>query len=110
MARYLESAPFNPLDSKISLRFAWGNGMPREIWIAFQNRYNIRTINEFYASTEGNVNIFNNTGMAAGACGIIPPGFNWIYPIGIFRYDVETEELIRRLLGNSRPGIVAQAD
>ena len=95
MARYLESAPFNPLDSKISLRFAWGNGMPREIWIAFQNRYNIRTINEFYASTEGNVNIFNNTGMAAGACGIIPPGFNWIYPIGIFRYDVETEELIR---------------
>ena len=27
--------------------------------------------------------------MAAGACGIIPPGFNWIYPIGIFRYDVD---------------------
>lgn len=95
MARYLVSAPLNPLDSKISLRFAWGNGMPREVWTAFQRRYNINLINEFYASTEGNVNIFNNTGMAPGACGIVPPGFGWVYPIGIFRYDMDTGELIR---------------
>lgn len=95
MARYLVSAPFNPLDSKISLRFAWGNGMPREVWAAFQRRYKINVINEFYGSTEGNVNIFNNTGMAAGACGVVPPGFGWIYPIGIFRYDMNSGELIR---------------
>ena len=95
MARYLVSAPYNPLDSKISLRFAWGNGMPSEIWTAFQRRYSIDIINEFYASTEGNVNIFNNTGMAPGACGIVPVGFGWIYPIGIFRYDTDTGELIR---------------
>eukprot|EP00578_Thalassiosira_sp_NH16_P022882 CAMPEP_0181104172 /NCGR_PEP_ID=MMETSP1071-20121207/15275_1 /TAXON_ID=35127 /ORGANISM="Thalassiosira sp., Strain NH16" /LENGTH=683 /DNA_ID=CAMNT_0023187331 /DNA_START=182 /DNA_END=2230 /DNA_ORIENTATION=- len=95
MARYLVSAPLNPLDSKISLRFAWGNGMPREVWTAFQRRYNINLINEFYASTEGNVSIFNNTGMAPGACGIVPPGFGWVYPIGIFRYDMDTGELTR---------------
>eukprot|EP00531_Pseudo-nitzschia_arenysensis_P009833 CAMPEP_0116142264 /NCGR_PEP_ID=MMETSP0329-20121206/14816_1 /TAXON_ID=697910 /ORGANISM="Pseudo-nitzschia arenysensis, Strain B593" /LENGTH=690 /DNA_ID=CAMNT_0003637489 /DNA_START=45 /DNA_END=2117 /DNA_ORIENTATION=+ len=95
MARYLVSAPLNPLDSKIRLQFAWGNGMPREVWTAFQRRYNINLINEFYASTEGNVNIFNNTGMAPGACGIIPPGFGWIYPVGIFQYDMNTGELIR---------------
>jgi acyl-CoA synthetase (AMP-forming)/AMP-acid ligase II len=95
MARYLVSAPLNTLDAKISLDFAWGNGMPTEVWKAFQKRYNIKLINEFYASTEGNVNIFNNTGMAAGACGIVPPGFGWIYPIGIFRYDMDSGELIR---------------
>ena len=95
MARYLVSAPKNPLDSKVSIRFAWGNGMPREVWTAFQRRYNISLINEFYASTEGNVSIFNNTGIAPGACGIIPPGFGWIYPIGIFRYDMNSGELIR---------------
>lgn len=95
MARYLVSAPANPLDNKINLRFAWGNGMPREVWTAFRQRYKIGLINEFYASTEGNVNIFNNTGLAPGACGIIPPGFDWIYPIGVFRYDTDTEELVR---------------
>ena len=95
MARYLVSAPGNPLDAKVRLRFAWGNGMPREVWIAFQRRYNIHLINEFYASTEGNVNIFNNTGMAPGACGIVPPGFGFVYPIGIYKYDMDTGELVR---------------
>eukprot|EP00584_Thalassiosira_punctigera_P021871 CAMPEP_0172573912 /NCGR_PEP_ID=MMETSP1067-20121228/136436_1 /TAXON_ID=265564 ORGANISM="Thalassiosira punctigera, Strain Tpunct2005C2" /NCGR_SAMPLE_ID=MMETSP1067 /ASSEMBLY_ACC=CAM_ASM_000444 /LENGTH=619 /DNA_ID=CAMNT_0013366535 /DNA_START=1527 /DNA_END=3386 /DNA_ORIENTATION=- len=95
MARYLVSAPPNPLDSKVSLRFAFGNGMPAEIWISFQKRYNIDIVHEFYASTEGNVNIVNNTGMAPGACGIVPPGFGWIYPIGIFLYDEDSGELMR---------------
>jgi len=95
MARYLVEAPFNKLDSEIRLRFAFGNGMPSEIWKTFKIRYNIEKINEFYASTEGNVNLFNNTGMAPGACGIVPIGLGWIYPIGIFRYDTTTGELIR---------------
>ena len=95
MARYLVSAPYNPLDSKISLRFALGNGMGREVWLDFQRRYKIDLIIEFYASTEGNVFIVNNTGKAPGACGIIPPGFNRIYPIGIFRCDMDAGQLIR---------------
>jgi len=95
MARYLVAAPPNPLDEKIRLRFALGNGMPPEIWIAFQKRYGIDLVNEFYASTEGNANLFNNTGMAPGACGIVPVGFGWIYPIGIFKYDDDTGELVR---------------
>ena len=95
MARYLVAAPLNPIDGKARLRFAWGNGMPTEVWTAFQRRYNIDLIHEFYASTEGNVNIFNNTGMAPGACGVIPPGFGWIYPVGIFRHDTDTGELAR---------------
>eukprot|EP00532_Pseudo-nitzschia_australis_P003925 CAMPEP_0168191790 /NCGR_PEP_ID=MMETSP0139_2-20121125/17704_1 /TAXON_ID=44445 /ORGANISM="Pseudo-nitzschia australis, Strain 10249 10 AB" /LENGTH=638 /DNA_ID=CAMNT_0008114989 /DNA_START=273 /DNA_END=2189 /DNA_ORIENTATION=- len=95
MTRYLVSAPSNPLDSDIRLRFALGNGMPAKIWTSFQSRYNIDIINEFYGSTEGNVNLFNGTGIAPGACGIVPTGLGWIYPIGIFRYDTYTGELLR---------------
>ncbi|VEU36566.1 unnamed protein product [Pseudo-nitzschia multistriata] len=95
MARYLVSAPPSPFDSDVRLRFALGNGMPQEIWLPFQKRYNIDLVNEFYASTEGNVNVFNGTGVAPGACGIVPLGFGWIYPIGIFRYDTDTGELLR---------------
>lgn len=95
MARYLVSAPANPLDARIRLRFAVGNGLPPEIWIPFQRRYGIDLVNEFYASTEGNVNIINNTGMAPGACGIVPTGFGWIYPIGIYKYDNDSGELLR---------------
>lgn len=95
MARYLVAAPPNKYDGAQRLRFAYGNGMPKEVWKAFQTRYNIEQINEFYASTEGNVNIFNNTGVGQGACGIVPRGLEWIYPIGLFQHDDETGELLR---------------
>lgn len=32
----------------------FGNGLRPEIWNEFVNRFNIRKIGEFYASTEGN--------------------------------------------------------
>jgi acyl-CoA synthetase (AMP-forming)/AMP-acid ligase II len=95
MARYLVAAPPSKYDGAQRLRFAYGNGMPSEVWKAFQSRYNIVQINEFYASTEGNVNVFNNTGAGQGACGIVPRGLEWIYPIGLFQHDVETGELLR---------------
>lgn len=95
MARYLVSAKPYHLDGRQPLRFAYGNGMPADVWVPFQKRYRIGQVNEFYASTEGNVNIFNNTGLAPGACGIVPRGLEWIYPIGLFRYDNETGDLLR---------------
>ena len=73
----------------------WSNGIPVEAWTTFQQRYNVGLVHEFYASTKGNVNLFNNTGMAPGACGIIPPGFDWIYPVGIFWHNVATGKLTR---------------
>eukprot|EP00934_Nitzschia_sp_Nitz4_P005679 Nitzschia sp. Nitz4//scaffold268_size26297//23927//25882//NITZ4_008284-RA/size26297-processed-gene-0.15-mRNA-1//-1//CDS//3329544951//5669//frame0 len=95
MARYLVVAKPNPADGLQPLRFAYGNGMPPEIWTQFQQRYNVKQVNEFYASTEGNVNIFNNTGFGTGACGIVPRGLDWVYPIGLFKLDPETGELQR---------------
>lgn len=36
---------------------AIGNGMKKEIWTNFQQRFRVPTICEFYGSTEGNANL-----------------------------------------------------
>ena len=69
---------------------ALGNGMPLEVWVAFQQRFQIPLVCEFYASTEGNANLVNHLGLP-GVIGWIPPIAKWLYPLRIVRYD-ETEE------------------
>lgn len=54
--------------------------MPRPL------RYRIERIVEFYASTEGNVNMVNNTGKV-GAIGVIPWFAKMFYPILLLRVD-----------------------
>lgn len=50
------------------------------------SRYRIERIVEFYASTEGNVNMVNNTGKV-GAIGVIPWFAEMFYPILLLRVD-----------------------
>jgi len=46
-----------------------------------QRRYNVGRVIEFYAATEGNVNLFNSTGKL-GALGYIPVRIaNALYPL-----------------------------
>jgi len=46
-----------------------------------QRRYHVGRVIEFYAATEGNVNLFNSTGKQ-GALGYIPiPIANLLYPL-----------------------------
>ena len=47
--------------------------MSPQIWNDFQTRFNIGTINEFYASTEGNCNVMNPIGHPM-SCGFLPCG------------------------------------
>ena len=49
-------------------------------------RYRVERIVEFYASTEGNVNMVNNTGKV-GAVGVIPWFTEGLYPILLLRID-----------------------
>lgn len=49
---------------------------------------------EFYASTEGNVNMVNNTG-EVGAVGVIPRFAEMLYPILLLKMDAG--ELSRRI-------------
>jgi len=64
--RYLVAAPpqIDPvtgenLDTKHRVRVAFGNGLRPDIWNRFKERFNIGTILEFYAATEGSMATFN---------------------------------------------------
>lgn len=45
-------------EAKHNVRLCMGNGIKSDVWLHFQERFNIPTIVEFYASTEGNVAVF----------------------------------------------------
>ena len=62
----------SPDDGKHSVRACIGNGLRRDIWDEFQERFKIPLIVEFYAATEGNagfINFLNKT----GSCGRASP-------------------------------------
>jgi fatty-acyl-CoA synthase len=59
-----------------------------DIWEAFQVRFALPAILEFYAATEGNFSLFNVEGKP-GAIGRIPPFLAHRFPVAIVRYDAE---------------------
>jgi fatty-acyl-CoA synthase len=68
------------------LRLAVGNGLSGDVWQAFQTRFAIPQILEFYAATEGNFSLYNAEGKA-GAIGRIPPFLAHRFPTAIVRFD-----------------------
>lgn len=91
MARYIVAAhgPAEPRqrstdEPPLRLRVAFGNGLRPEVWRPFQRALGIRRVVEFYASTEGNVNLFNNTGVV-GAVGVVPCFAARLYPLVLAR-------------------------
>ena len=71
LCRYLLNAPPAPHERDHNLRIAIGNGLRPEIWPAFQERFAIPRIMEFYGATEGNVSMLNYDGQV-GAVGRVP--------------------------------------
>ena len=88
LCRYLLKAPASEFDSKHRLRLACGNGLRGDIWEAFQARFAIPQILEFYAATEGNFSLYNVEGKP-GAIGRIPPFLTHRFPVAIVRFDAE---------------------
>lgn len=76
------------------VRVAFGNGMRPEIWEPFQRRFGIGNVVEFYASTEGNANILNNTGKV-GSIGCVPNFVLPFYPICLVKCDPLTGDILR---------------
>lgn len=58
-ARYLLAAPPSPLDRDHRLKCMFGNGMRPDVWLKFQERFNIPVVNEFFNSTEGMLSLLN---------------------------------------------------
>ncbi|GAA96919.1 uncharacterized protein L969DRAFT_105494 [Mixia osmundae IAM 14324] len=71
VCRYLLAVPPQPNDKDHKVRLAYGNGMRKEVYARFKERFGVKAISEFFASTEGNGSLFNyNTGpFGEGAVG-----------------------------------------
>jgi fatty-acyl-CoA synthase len=98
LCRYLLKAPTSEFESRHRLRLACGNGLRGDIWEAFQERFSIPQILEFYAATEGNFSLYNVEGKP-GAIGRIPPLLAHRFPAAIIRVDAELGVPIRNADG-----------
>ena len=97
LCRYLLAAPRTPLDEAHGVRIAFGNGLRPEIWNAFQRRFKIKEVGEFYGSTEGNVVLFNHCRDYDGQGAIGRAG--WILRklqgFKVAKFDVVREQPVR---------------
>ncbi|HTO65086.1 MAG TPA: long-chain-acyl-CoA synthetase [Bradyrhizobium sp.] len=88
LCRYLLKAAPCEFETMHRLRLACGNGLRGDIWEAFQERFAVPQILEFYAATEGNFSLYNVEGRP-GAIGRVPPMLVHRFPSAIIRLDRE---------------------
>ena len=86
LCRCLVNAPFSPDEQKHGIRMAFGNGLRRDVWDRFEQRFHIPRILEFYAATEGNFSLFNVEG-APGAIGHVPSFLAHRFPLALIKVD-----------------------
>ncbi len=81
LCRYLLNTPVEEsLAKQLKISHAIGNGLRGDVWGAFQHKFHIQNIVEFYGSTEGNIGLFNSTGKV-GSLGCVPRVLDFIYPV-----------------------------
>jgi fatty-acyl-CoA synthase len=85
LCRYLLNASSEPA-AATPLRLCCGNGLRADIWTAFRERFHIPQILEFYASTEGNITLFN-VEERPGAIGRIPPFIAHRSRLALVKFD-----------------------
>ena len=94
LCRYLLNAPPGEHERDHAIRAIIGNGLRPEIWRAFQARFAIPKIIEFYGATEGNVSMLNYDGKV-GAVGRVPGYMRAILKVRIVKFDLEAEMPVR---------------
>jgi fatty-acyl-CoA synthase len=98
LCRYLLKAPPSEFETQHRLRLICGNGLRGDIWEAFQARFSIPRILEFYAATEGNFSLYNVEGKP-GAIGRVPPMLAHRFPAVIVQVDPVTGAPVRNADG-----------
>ena len=93
LCRHILNSPAEPQGGH-SLRLCCGNGLRGEVWTAFAERFGIPHILEFYASTEGNVSLYNVPGRP-GAIGHLPGFLAHRAPVILAQCDAESGALLR---------------
>ncbi|XP_052077882.1 long-chain fatty acid transport protein 5-like [Mytilus californianus] len=94
MCRYLVNNPKNTIDTEHSVKAAIGNGLRKDIWSEFQNRFKIEDIIEIYGATELSFG-FGNLYNAVGATGRITPLLKILLPIAFIKFDSVTNQPVR---------------
>jgi fatty-acyl-CoA synthase len=98
LCRYLVNAPAHPREAQHRLRLCCGNGLRSDVWLEFKRRFRIPRILEFYASTEGNVSLYNCEG-TPGAIGKVPSFLGHRSNLALVKFDVEAGEPMRNQEG-----------
>ncbi len=96
------NAPFGPEERKHKVRACVGNGLRPDIYAAFQKRFGIRSVLEFYGSTEGNA-VMVNFDFKPGAVGRIPAWAAARFPMALVAFDVDADSHPRDAAGLCRP-------
>jgi acyl-CoA synthetase (AMP-forming)/AMP-acid ligase II len=92
LCRYLMNTPVQKGERDHRLRVAVGNGLRPDIWQAFQERFGLPVVREFYGATEG-IALTINTEGRPGMMGRMLPGQ------ALLRCDPESGEPIRSAAG-----------
>ena len=94
LCRYLLSSPPSFYEQRHRLRLCCGNGLAGDVWRAFQAKFRIPHILEFYAATEANFSLYN-VDEEPGAIGRVPAFLAHRFPIELIRLDAESLEPVR---------------
>ncbi|MDI3258322.1 MAG: long-chain-acyl-CoA synthetase [Sinobacteraceae bacterium] len=95
LCRYLLNQPETPRDREHRVRLMVGNGLRPELWEAFERRFGIERIYEFYGASEANIAFVNAFGLPRTA-GFCPLSY------AIVQYDGEREAPVRGADGYMR--------
>ncbi len=90
LCRYLSLAPPSAAEARSRLRLAIGNGLAPDVWGVLAARWPQIQVLEFYASTEGNVWLYNVEGRV-GAVGRAPSYLAAREGLALVRFDEEAQ-------------------
>lgn len=88
LCRYLIRSPRHPRQPEHRIRLCCGNGLKRDAWDEFKQRFRIPHILEYYAATEGTFSLFNCE-ERPGAIGRIPGFLAHRFPVAVVKVDAE---------------------
>jgi fatty-acyl-CoA synthase len=98
LCRFLLRSSPQPSAIEHRIRLCCGNGLRGDIWEAFQQRFRIPQIVEFYAATEANFSLYNCEGKP-GAIGRIPAFLAHRFPVVLVKFDIAAGEPVRNGAG-----------
>ncbi|KAL6241447.1 hypothetical protein RBB50_011711 [Rhinocladiella similis] len=105
LMRFILATGPGEYDRKHAVLVAAGNGLQKDVWVAFQRRFNVPEVREFYRSTEGLVkfdNVHRRGRPGAGRVGYMGVLRKRVFDKGqqhIIKFDYDSEMPVRNAEG-----------